>query len=296
MMTIAAQPRETTSFFDTEEIGLDEFGTIQGLMYDNVGIVLKESKRVLVEARVNRRLRQLKLRSYSDYVRLLNSADGPAELVHLIDAITTNVTHFFRESDHFDFLERQAAEWLDEGRRRFRFWSAGCSTGEEPYSLAMMLRRVRGMENADMRILATDVSTRVLQKAMAGTYRLSKVDVVPDRYRQNSFVPVSDTHASVSDALRRDVMYRRLNLNVTPYPIKGLFDAVLCRNVMIYFDRGLRERIVTEAHRLLALGGYLVVGHAETLIGMDCKFEFVQPSIYRKVNERSTPQQDRGHG
>jgi chemotaxis protein methyltransferase CheR len=265
-------------------IGPAEFATIQRLMYDNVGIVLKASKRALVEARVNRRLRMLGVRSYKEYVKLLDDRSTSGELVHLIDAITTNVTHFFRESEHFTFMEEEVATWLAEGRRRIRFWSAGCSTGEEPYSLAMMLRRVRGIEQADARILATDVSTRVLQKALAGRYRHSKVEAVPEYYRNGSFAGGDETHTTVSEALKRLVVLRRMNLNITPYPITGVFDAVFCRNVMIYFDTGLRQRIVTEAHRLLAPGGYLVVGHAETLLGMDREFEFVQPSIYRKVN------------
>jgi chemotaxis protein methyltransferase CheR len=283
-VSVAALKGRRASDVGAEGIGPAEFATIQRLMYDKVGIVLKDSKRALVEARVNRRLRMLGAYTYAEYVKFLGEDTDSGELVHLIDAITTNVTHFFRESDHFRFMEEEVAGLLAEGRRKLRFWSAGCSTGEEPYSLAMMLRRVPGIEHVDARILATDVSTRVLQKAIAGSYRHSKAEAVPERYRNGSFSGGDETHAEVSDALRRMVVFRRLNLNVTPYPISGTFDAVFCRNVMIYFDRGLRERIVREAHRLLAPGGCFVVGHAETLIGMDREFEFVQPSIYRKVS------------
>lgn len=205
-------------------------------------------------------------------------------MVHLIDAITTNVTQFFREAEHIELLEDQVGRWLREGRRRFRFWSAGCSTGEEPYSLAMMLRGIDGIKGADVRILATDVSTRVLQKAMAGRYRISKAEAVPERHGRGSFVNGTESHVDIADPLKAMVMFRKLNLNTTPYPIKGTFDAIFCRNVMIYFDRELRARIVEEAHRLLEPGGYLVVGHAETLLGMDSQFEYVQPSVYRKVN------------
>ena len=283
MTTMMASPT-TMSGTGYEAIGAKEFATIQKLMHDHAGIVLKETKQALVEARVNSRLRLLALSSYTEYVQYLEGAKGEDELVHLIDAITTNVTHFFREPDHIDYLQQEVAGWLEAGKRKFRFWSAGCSTGEEPYSLAMMLRQVQGIEGADVRILATDVSTRVLKKAMAGRYRLSKVEAVPEQYRRGAFSPDGGTHAVITDALKRNILFRRLNLNTTPYPIEGTFDAIFCRNVMIYFDRELRARIINEAHRLLNPNGLLVVGHAETLLGVDSKFGFLQPSVYRKVN------------
>ncbi len=267
----------------TRQIGTKEFETIRSMMYAQVGIVLQDNKRALVEARVNKRLRALGIDSYDGYLEYLGGPEGGAELIQLIDAISTNVTHFFRENEHFDFTAEVVGQWLAEGRRKLRFWSAACSTGEEPYSLAMTLRSVKGFAQADAKILATDISTRVLKMAAEGRYDSSVVAKIPAPMRKGAFRSLSDGREEVTVDLKRLMMFRRMNLNKTPYPIKGVFDIIFCRNVMIYFDRDLRARIVGEAHRLLQPGGYLIIGHAETLIGMESRFEFVMPSVYRKV-------------
>ena len=271
----------TTGLLEQRRIDDAGFERIRDMMYGNVGIVLKANKRALVEARVNKRLRALDLATYDEYLDHL-AADG-GELVLLIDAISTNVTHFFREDDHFNFTRTTVEAWLGEGRTKLRFWSAACSTGEEPYSLAMTLGSVPGIEAADIKILATDISTRVLRSAAAGVYPADAVARIPSARRRGAFEDLGDGTARVAERLKRNLMFRRLNLNRTPYPIKGVFDLIFCRNVMIYFDNDLRRRIVAEADRLLHPGGYLIIGHAETLIGMESRFTYVKPSIYRKV-------------
>ena len=252
-------------------------------MYDHVGIVLQENKRALVEARVNKRLRALEIGSYGQYLDYLVNDTKGVEMVQLTDAISTNVTHFFRENEHFDFTTEVVNEWLAAGRTRLRFWSAACSTGEEPYSLAMTLKNVNAASTADIKILATDISTRVLKIAAQGRYEDEKIASIPSNVAKQSFKSVGDGMSEVVPDLKNDIMFRRMNLNKTPYPIKGVFNIIFCRNVMIYFDAHLRKRIVEQAHRLLQPDGYLIIGHAETLIGVDSKFKFVQPSVYRKV-------------
>ena len=280
-MTVAA-PQQKVSL-EQQRIGDAEFHRIRDLMYASVGIVLQENKRALVEARVNKRLRALGVPTYAAYLQHLEGEGGAEEMIQLTDAISTNVTHFFRENDHFLFTAKTVGEWLARGRTRLRFWSAACSSGEEPYSLAMTLAQLDGIAKADVRILGTDISTRVLKSAAEGRYAADRLAGVPAEARRRWFRDVGDGTCEVSPELRRGIMFRRMNLNKTPYPIKGVFDIIYCRNVMIYFDATLRRRIVEEAHRLLQPDGYLIIGHAETLIGVDNRFRFVQPSVYRKV-------------
>jgi len=269
---------------EQHKIGESEFKRIQALMYDHVGIVLQDNKRALVEARVNKRLRALGISSYPDYMDYLAKTGKGSELVHLTDAISTNVTDFFRESDHFEFAASRVEEWLAAGRTRLRFWSAACSSGEEPYSLAMTLRDIKTSSRADFGILATDISTRVLNIAARGRYEDQIAASVPTALAERYFRSVEPGTVEVVPELKQLVMFRRMNLNRTPYPIQGIFDMIFCRNVMIYFDNSLRQRIVEEVHRLLQPDGYLIIGHAETLIGVDGRFRSVQPSVYRKVS------------
>jgi chemotaxis protein methyltransferase CheR len=270
----------------TRRIGDLEFERIRHLMREQVGIVLQENKKALVEARVNRRLRTLGVDSYAAYIEYLDNDRSGAELALLIDAISTNVTQFFREIEHFHFLERTVAQWLACGRSRLRFWSAACSSGEEPYSMAMVLRRLEGAADADLKILATDINTAVLRDAQRGNYSAASVESIPATYVEGVFqrrTVEGETRFRVHDSLKQMVLFRRMNLNRMPYPIRGRFDVIFIRNVMIYFDRELRGRIVEQAHGLLNDDGILIVGHAETLIGMDSQFSYVQPSVYRKV-------------
>ncbi len=272
-----------TTIVDQQRIGDAEFQRIQSLMYDHVGIVLEKNKRALVEARVNKRLRALQIDTYGQYLDYLANDDKGIEMVQLTDAISTNVTHFFRENEHFDFTTEAVNEWLAAGRTRLRFWSAACSTGEEPYSLAMTLQNISSISKADIKILATDISTRVLKIAVQGRYEDEKITSIPQAISKQSFRSVGDDMSEVVPELKNNIMFRRMNLNKTPYPIKGVFDIIFCRNVMIYFDKPLRKRIVEQAHRLLQPDGYLIIGHAETLIGVDSRFKLIQPSVYRKV-------------
>ncbi len=269
--------------------GIDppQFEFLRKLLYEQTGIVLTERKRALVESRITQRLRALGLADFTSYLDYLRRDAGGEELVHLIDVISTNVTHFFREADHFRMVEVITEQWLDQGANRLRFWSAACSTGEEPYSLAMTLQPFLARTGTDIRILATDISTRVLAHARTGVFDAERLETVPESLRRRHFHReagnAGDRYA-VAEDLKRLVVFHRLNFTRMPYPIRGSFDLIMCRNAMIYFDRTLRAKMVEEFARLLKPGGYLMVGHAETLIGMEKSFRTIHPSVYQRTS------------
>jgi chemotaxis protein methyltransferase CheR len=258
------------------------FDKFRALVYEKSGIAIKPDKVALVTARVGKRMRALSIENHRDYLaHVLNDGSG-TEIVCLLDSISTNVTHFFRENDHFDFFERTLKGWMAEGRTRFRFWSAASSSGEEPYSMAMTLCNAAEGGSVDGKILATDLSTKVLEKCVRGIYNEKSVEAVPPHYRKRFFEKAGDAGYRVADVLKRLVTFSRLNLSETPYPMNGPMDAIFCRNVMIYFDNAVRKRLLDECYRLLKAGGYLFVGHAETLTGILSDFKAVAPSIYIK--------------
>jgi chemotaxis protein methyltransferase CheR len=261
------------------------FNQFRQIICDKSGISLSPGKEALLAARVGKRMRALNIPNYNTYLRFVLNDHSGEELVHLIDVISTNVTGFFREPTHFSFVGRLAAQWLARGRRRFRFWSAASSTGEEPYSLAMTLLETIGQQDVDLRILATDISTRVLQTCEAGLYSQEKIQSVPlplrDRYFERERQD-RETGYRAKPGLKQVITFRRLNLSVTPFPMQGPFDAIFCRNVMIYFDNRIRATLLDEIHRLLNPGGYLFVGHAESLTGLTSALKTVRPSIYVK--------------
>ncbi|TLM81052.1 MAG: protein-glutamate O-methyltransferase CheR [Actinobacteria bacterium] len=260
------------------------FERICEIVYETSGIHLTARKEALVSARVGKRMRALGIPSYEQYLEYLE--DDHTEVVGLLDAVSTNVTSFFREPHHFEYISDQVSSWYADGQRRFRFWSAACSTGEEPYSLAMVLREAVPFPDVDLRILATDISTEALATCELATYDERRMTPVPHDLRERWFIgrgQGEDQTWEVKKQLRTSVVFRRMNLSATPFPMKGPLDAVFCRNVMIYFDDSVRMRLLSEAHRLLKPGGLLVVGHAESLAGMISDFKYVRPSIYRKV-------------
>jgi len=259
------------------------FERLREIVYDASGISLGPRKEALVCARVGKRMRVLGIDHYDDYLSYLEANRG--EVVGLLDAVSTNVTSWFREPHHFDFIAEAAGLWYAEGQRRFRFWSAACSTGEEPYSLAMVLREAMPAADIDLRILATDISTDALAACNEGVYPLDRMSSVPTDLRNRWFKPLhpeDDGLWRVKPHLSNTVVFRRMNLSAPPFPMKGPLDAIFCRNVMIYFDDAVRMRLLDECHRLLKPGGFLIVGHAESLAGIIGDFKYVRPSIYRK--------------
>lgn len=261
------------------------FNQFRDLIYKQCGISLNQDKMALVSARVGKRMRKLQLTDHDQYLKRLLEDRSGAELSLFIDAISTNVTSFFREPDHFKFLKEKFRSSLSQGQHRFRFWSAASSTGEEAYSLAMELLDFQQTARIDLKILATDISNRVLDMARKGEYDGSKLENVSLAYRKRYFdaaVANNGNDFVVKESVRRCVAFKRLNLSNAPFPMTGPFDAILCRNVMIYFDSGTRGRLIAECYRLLKPGGYLLVGHSESLTGIGSQFSTVGPSVYVK--------------
>lgn len=262
------------------------FRAFRNLVYDKSGISLKDGKEALIYARVGKRMRALGIATHKEYLERIAQDESGQEVVHLLDAISTNVTSFFRGPDHFEFLTRQVKEWRSAGQDRLRIWSAACSTGEEPYSIAMTILDALN-EACDTKILATDISTRALDTAQLGTYGSDRSEQVPKIFRTRYFDKVSEfdtTFYTAKPMLRQMITFGRLNLSTPPFPMRGPLDVVFCRNVMIYFDNHIRLALITEIHRLLKQHGYLILGHSESLLGMMSGFKSVQPSVYLKLN------------
>jgi chemotaxis protein methyltransferase CheR len=263
----------------------ETFKAFQDLAYAKAGISLRQGKAALVQARLAKRLRELGLASEREYLARLRADEGE-EIVRFLDAISTNFTRFFREPDHFDTLAAWATALRRGGQRRFRFWSAACSSGEEPYTAAMVLDPI--LEGCDWKILATDISTRVLARAARGHYSEEDLAPVPAslRARYVEAVPgAEDGQLAIAPRLRERIVFRRLNLAARPFPMRGPLDAIFCRNVMIYFDRAMRERLVGEIERLIRPGAPLFVGHSETLNGIPTRLRAERPSVYRVPGE-----------
>ncbi|HKR77026.1 MAG TPA: protein-glutamate O-methyltransferase [Rhodanobacter sp.] len=271
-------------------LGDAEFRFLRDFVYEHCGIALGEHKRQLVQGRLARRLRALRLPDYAAYCALLRD-DPEGELGELASAISTNVTAFFREPHHYELLERELLpQWLAHKRRdgdRLRIWSAGCSSGEEPYALAMVLAEAlerHGATGVDARILATDLSPQALETARNGVYPLDKLDGISEERRRRWMLRGAgeyEGYACVHPRLRELVTVQPLNL-LHDWPMRGPFDAIFCRNVVIYFDQPTKQRLFGRYAALLPAGGHLFLGHSESLHGISDDFELIGRTVYRK--------------
>jgi chemotaxis protein methyltransferase CheR len=259
------------------------------LAYDQFGLDLGEGKEGLVESRLGRKLKQHGLASLEEYCSFVESDKTGHALTELIDALTTNHTSFFRESKHFDFLKETAfPAW--RGRSEIPIWSAACSSGEEPYSLAMTIQEELGADAAGATILATDISTRVLAAAAKGLYASDSfpqpLPVWLGKYLLRG-TGNSTGWMQIKPGVRKMIRFDRVNL-IRPLPSMHAFAAIFCRNVMIYFDRATQERVVNQLGACLEPGGYLFVGHSESLSGVKHSLEYVCPATYRKPGGRTS--------
>jgi chemotaxis protein methyltransferase CheR len=265
-----------------------EFGTFASLIYQRSGIHMGDLKMELLRARVGKRLRALKLPSIKAYYQALQSDESGLEIERLIDVVTTNKTEFFREAQHYEHLVRTVLppyQTAARPSRPLRFWSAACSSGEEPYSLAMVLHEaLKGQ--APFKILATDISSRVLHRGMAGWYSAERMQGVGAQLREKYFVREDrdgEKGYRVGALLRDSVQFSRFNLNDgAQYVFENGFDAILCRNVMIYFDRPTQEAVVARLSRHLLPGAHLYTGFSESLIGIRHDLKAAGASVYRK--------------
>lgn len=274
-----------TDLFPRPDLRLsaDDYAAVAEHLRALAGIRLREGKESLVISRLGRRVRSTGMKSLSEYIRLVVDGDTPAELTHFIDVLTTNKTGFFREPAHFDFLVEEMFPLWAARRGEVRIWSAASSSGEEPYTVAMLVREHLPVEVAvRTRILATDISTRMLDAARAGRYATQQTLGVPPELLQKHFTRDATGESWTARASLTDlVKYARLNL-IEDWPVRGPFDLIVCRNVMIYFDRETQERLVNRFVPLLAPGGVLMVGHAESLSGIQHPLEQLQPAVFRK--------------
>jgi chemotaxis protein methyltransferase CheR len=269
--------------FDASDVKPQQLQKISELVYQAAGINLKQNKEALVRARLMKRLRSLGIRRVADYLDLIENDQRGEEIGCLIDVMTTNKTSFFREMEHFSFLRDGVLPQMTAAR--LRFWSAACSSGEEPYSLAIILREhVRGIEGRDIRILATDISRCMLEKARQAVYPQTVVQEAPLPQYRKYFVERHDGRSGtvrIAAEARKMVHLAYLNL-MEPWPMKGGFQVVFCRNAMIYFDRSTQQTLIQRFWDVLEEGGYLFVGHSEGLSAIQHRFRYVRPAVYRK--------------
>lgn len=267
-----------------------EFEELSELVYRHCGINLHDGKKELVRSRLAKLLRNRQMDTYSEYLEYVKTDTTGAALSELTDAISTNLTSFYREMDHFDYLRTRFLPELLERKqvgpdRRIRAWSAGCSSGEEPYTIAItLLDAISSFEQWDIKILATDISTKILRIAQQGIYDPDRVEPVPSALKHRFLLQHKSGGVltyEVSDTLRKRIVFKYLNL-MNEFPFSGPFDFIFCRNVMIYFDKPTQQRLIERFWKILAPGGLLFTGHSESLTGIKHNFRYVQPTIYRK--------------
>lgn len=267
------------------ELDTATFDEVRDMLYRLCGIHMDEGKLGLVRSRLAKQVRARGLGGYAEYLAAVRSDPSGVELSEMIDVLTTNKTSFFREAEHFEYLVARVLPELRARSGAVRIWSAGCSSGEEPYTIAMTLRDAWPDIGArDVRILATDISSRVLERAQSGVYPASVTGGLPATILRRHFVREPGEREDsyrVVDSTRALVRFARLNL-MAQWPMRGPFDAIFCRNVMIYFDRPTQERLVGRFWGALRAGGHLFIGHSESLNGMTHSFKYVQPAVYRR--------------
>jgi chemotaxis protein methyltransferase CheR len=271
-----------------DPMSLRDFRRLGDFIQQHFGIRMPDSKKTMLEARLQKRLRSLGLSGYSQYMEVLFSGKGNVEEIpHLLNVVTTNTTHFFREPRHFDFLSNTfLPRWCAENpRKTLRLWSAGCSTGEEPYTLAMVLSEYAVTSPGfHFRILATDIATRVLQMSMRAIYAEEKVQGVPKHILRKYFLRSKDRSKKLvrlAPEIRNLVEYSRLNF-MEPFSLEHRQDVIFCRNVLIYFERSVQESIILKLCENLKPGGYLFIGHSESVTGMALPLRQVAPTVYTR--------------
>lgn len=277
---------------ETKELSREDYELIRRLVYTHSGINLGDQKMQLVQARLGKKVREGKFGSFREYYRHVEKDPTGEELCKLLDAISTNTTHLFREIRHFTLLKQFITGFVNDRSWRtkhktFRIWSAACSSGEEPHSIGMVAHDVlRNHPAIELKILATDLSTQMLSKAKLGLYDSHRVGTVPPDLRQRYLRKVTDKGQQllqIIPELRQLITFSRFNLMSPTFPFKHGFDIVFCRNVMIYFDRQTQATLVNKIAQHIQPGGYLMIGHSESLNAIQHPFQYVEPTVYRKT-------------
>jgi chemotaxis protein methyltransferase CheR len=275
-----------SSVFAIKPITDENFEILRSIVYRETGIRLTDLKKSLLQSRLLRRLRALGLVSYSEYTDYIRD-NYDSEIMDFINAVTTNKTEFFRENQHFVFMKEVALPELEKKERKhIRIWSAGCSTGEEPYSIAIILNEYFQSNIPDVKILATDIDTQVLEKGLQGIYTQEQLADMDRSYKIQYFEPVlidGKQKFRVKDKLKDLIVFKRLNFLDEAYPMKGKFEIIFCRNVVIYFDKPTQKKLFQRFYHYLSDDGYLCVGHSENLSGISESFQHIGRTVYRKV-------------
>ena len=258
-----------------------DFQRVKSIIHSYCGIFLQEGKEALVQSRLMKRMRKLGIGSFNQYLDFIEQPDSGAEFLAFVDVLTTNKTNFFREAQHFEFIKKHILPGL--GGRNVKWWSAGCSSGEEPITWAITLKEAKShTRNASVKILATDISREVLSIAKNGVYPLSRVQDVPEGLRKKYFQQVGPDQFKATDEIQKMITYGRLNL-LDRWPLKGNFQIIMCRNVMIYFNRQTQQEVVNKFYDQLEPGGYLFLGHSESVSSDNKGFKNLAPAVYQKI-------------
>ena len=240
----------------------------------------------MLESRINKRIRALKITSYEEYYDYVTDKNHEDELVNMIDEVSTNITHFFRDATHFEYLEKYIEKQIKQGKTTFRVWCCAASTGQEPYTIAMVIHKIISEypQSFDVKILATDISTQVLKTCETGHYTTEMLEDIPVKYKNKYFKKINNQELhEVDQKLKNLITFRRLNLSVIPYPLKNKLDVVFIRNVMIYFDKPTKTKILKQIGKLLSTEGIVITGSTESLTGINNDLERIAPSIYHAL-------------
>lgn len=263
-----------------------EFRQLAGYIKENYGINLKEEKKTLLMGRLHNVLLEKNFENFSEYFNYLLTDKAGEAIDTLINKITTNHTFFMRETDHFEYFKNVVLPYLVNTKKDkdLRIWSAGCSSGEEAYTLAMIVHEFFGIEKNgwDTKILATDISDNVLNTAIKGVYSNERIASLPAQWKLNYFKKLDNEKSVLGDKIRNEVIFRKFNLMTPAFPFKRKFDVIFCRNVMIYFDHLTKVELVKRFYNGSEAGGYLFIGHAEALNRGETEYRYLKPAIYRR--------------
>lgn len=269
------------------KITKNEFKKFAEYIESNYGIHLKEEKRTLIMNRLRNELISNNCKNFTQYYDYVLSDKSGEALASLINKITTNHTFFMREAEHFYYFRDIVLPYLSSSvkEKDLRIWSAGCSSGQEPYTLAIIIDDYFKKDKIhwDTKILATDISTKVLNKAMEGIYSKDEIKFLPSLWRLNYFRKIDDNNYMIIDKIKREIVYRKFNLMEKDFPFKKKFHVIFCRNVMIYFDNKTKINLVNKFYDIMEYGGYLFIGHTESIPRNETQFKYIMPSIYRKI-------------
>ncbi len=283
-MKAAAVTEKEREFLFTD----DDFRFVVATVYEHTGIQLSDSKRDMVYSRLARRLRKLHLTKFSDYCRLVQSPNSP-EIGEFINALTTNLTSFFRESHHFDHLEKTVLQGIVNSKpadKKIRIWSAGCSAGMEPYTIAMVVHKffsAAGSSGWDIKILATDIDTNMLKTGKEGVYSMTQLEKIPQVYRKYLSIDEADESIHMNDELKKYITFNRLNL-LESWPINGHFDVIFCRNVAIYFDKETQLNLFKRLADRLKPKSWFYIGHSENLLDVAKRFKSAGKTTFQRID------------